>query len=288
MSHPVTDCLARPNAGQREATETPDRSPLVLAGTGKTRVPAARCRHFLRTGRAGPGQILAIIFANKAASEMCERIAAIPGRPGAVARHIPHGMRAYAAPSRLLDRTVGKLYSPELPRSGPPLEAGREHVHVAAKRRAPGANGADPALKGPRNPGQVLAVTSTNKAAREMRERFGAILGRPAQRLWFGTFYSLCVYMPRQLSSQIELSGNFTIPDTDDHPPFEAGHGGRAGGRQALGTPGADGADPALEGSRPDPGPHPPRRGHRFRRRPRPSALHRRPGTPDPTSVSRP
>ncbi len=75
-------------------------------------------------------------------------------------------------------------------------------VHILATRRA--------------FPGQILAVTFTNKAAREMRERIGALIGDAVEGLWIGTFHAIATRILRRHAELVGLSSNFTILDQDD------------------------------------------------------------------------
>ncbi|HEV2187708.1 MAG TPA: UvrD-helicase domain-containing protein, partial [Stellaceae bacterium] len=75
-------------------------------------------------------------------------------------------------------------------------------AHILATRRA--------------FPGEMLAVTFTNKAAREMRERLEAIIGHAAEGVWLGTFHALAARILRRHAEAVGLKSSFTILDSDD------------------------------------------------------------------------
>ena len=75
-------------------------------------------------------------------------------------------------------------------------------IHLLATRRA--------------WPSQILAVTFTNKAAREMRERVAAQIGPQVEGLWLGTFHSLAARILRRHAELVGLRPDYTILDTDD------------------------------------------------------------------------
>ena len=66
-------------------------------------------------------------------------------------------------------------------------------------------------------PNQILAVTFTNKAAKDMQYRVANILGKEAVGLsWFGTFHSISAKLLRKHSRAVNLQSNFSIIDQDD------------------------------------------------------------------------
>ncbi|MBQ1689602.1 MAG: UvrD-helicase domain-containing protein [Lachnospiraceae bacterium] len=66
------------------------------------------------------------------------------------------------------------------------------------------------------NPWHILALTFTNKAAKEMRERVDQIVGYGAEQIWVSTFHSTCVRILRRYIDRLGYDNNFTIYDSDD------------------------------------------------------------------------
>jgi DNA helicase-2/ATP-dependent DNA helicase PcrA len=71
-------------------------------------------------------------------------------------------------------------------------------------------------LQGKANPWEILAVTFTNRAAREMQDRVSALVHRPVDGWWVGTFHSVAARILRAHAESVGLRPNFTILDTDD------------------------------------------------------------------------
>lgn len=68
----------------------------------------------------------------------------------------------------------------------------------------------------PAKPDEVLCLTFTNKAAGEFKERLGKLLGDDAQRIWAGTFHSVCVRILRRYINRLGYDNSFAIYDAED------------------------------------------------------------------------
>ncbi|HEY2097788.1 MAG TPA: UvrD-helicase domain-containing protein, partial [Pseudonocardia sp.] len=65
-------------------------------------------------------------------------------------------------------------------------------------------------------PGQVMAITFTNKAAKEMAERVSSLVGRRSAAMWVSTFHSVCVRILRREAKTLDMGSSFSIYDADD------------------------------------------------------------------------
>ena len=104
------------------------------------------------------------------------------------------------------DRAVQALDGPVLVLAG----AGTGKTRVLTTRLA------HILVQGKARPWDILAVTFTNKAAREMKDRVAAMTGRPVEGWWLGTFHALGARILRSHAEAVGLKSNFTILDADD------------------------------------------------------------------------
>ncbi len=130
--------------------------------------------------------------------------------PGAVLQ--PHSSR-WPAPAELLEG-MNPQQEAAVVHTGPPLlivaGAGSGKTRVLSHRIA------YLLATGQAHPGEILAITFTNKAAAEMRERIEALIGDAAKSMWISTFHSSCVRILRREAKVIGLNSNFSIYDSAD------------------------------------------------------------------------
>ncbi|MBQ5626823.1 MAG: UvrD-helicase domain-containing protein, partial [Bacteroidaceae bacterium] len=225
------------NGAQLDAVRYLDGPSLVIAGagSGKTRVLTYKIAYLLENGFE-PWSILALTFTNKAANEMKERIAARVGQRAASmlwmgtfhsvfskilrreAHHIgydPQFTIYDQSDSRSLVKSIIKDLQLDAVRylDGPSLViagAGSGKTRVLTYKIAY-------LLENGFEPWSILALTFTNKAANEMKERIAARVGqRAASMLWMGTFHSVFSKILRREAHHIGYDPQFTIYDQSD------------------------------------------------------------------------
>ncbi|MFZ1341398.1 MAG: UvrD-helicase domain-containing protein [Paracoccaceae bacterium] len=138
----------------------------------------------------------------------------------------PDPFETAAAPVPLSQRAMAARPAPYLDDLNPAQRAAVEALDGPVLMLAGAGTGKTKALTarivhllstGQARPNEILAVTFTNKAAREMKLRVGRMLGEVAEGMpWMGTFHSLSVKILRRHAELVGLKPNFTILDTDD------------------------------------------------------------------------
>ena len=127
---------------------------------------------------------------------------------------------------RAMGATMASRAAPYLEGLNPAQRAAVETLHGPVLMLAGAGTGKTRALTariahllttGSARPNEILAVTFTNKAAREMKNRVGALLGEAVEGVpWLGTFHAICVKLLRRHAELVGLKSNFAILDTDD------------------------------------------------------------------------
>ena len=150
-------------------------------------------------------------------------------------------MTLMAPPADPFEITDDPVPAPDRPEAGPPRRAVASTAHLDGlneEQRKAVIHGDGPLLvlagagtgktrvlttriahlliTGRSRPSQILAVTFTNKAAREMLDRVAQLIGGAADGMWLGTFHAIGVRVLRRHAELIGLKSNFTILDTDD------------------------------------------------------------------------
>ncbi len=96
------------------------------------------------------------------------------------------------------------------------------------------------------HPGEIIAITFTNKAAGEMKERVAALVGSRARLMWVSTFHSACVRILRAEHEHAGLKSTFSIYDADDSRRLMQLVGARAGPRPEA-APGPQAGRPGVQ-----------------------------------------